>query len=797
MMENQNERSDIVTYIEQRLQTLTREEPPCQRKTFSFEDPHTCLHCKDAFITVVANHPTTVCHDCYWRGVGEPTADGRHRLCGDCGRPYSNDERRTFSATLVHNLSDAISASKDGCALYEWLVDSLVLRVTDRKNWRASEVLHSAASRFQLHAISFALEANTRCVLAARLASTETSTTGSVPRAVELGDLHGWTTATDPAAEYISCRPYERDVKSARSLNFARDCFGECLQNHDRCLPFFTDKVDRENRALGPKKAISRETVNIADIPSRLIDVSSEAGQSRVKLIEIEKVPDETKADVSRSGFAALSYCWGGDQPARLTKASHQNLQAGVHISSLSRTLQDAVWVTQEMGIRYLWIDALCIFQDSDEYKDSEDDKAREIARMATYYGCAIFTICAAAASAAAQGFLHVREPSPYGFGPVRLQLRDSEGGDAGKVYLLEEAKAAPEPTTTRGWTLQESLLSRRILIFAQRQLYWSCVDSFAGCGGASVGLVGSVIGNPSTLVDGIHTMGSLLGRPTENQWDVIVRQYTRRGLSVAADKLLAVSALADSLTRLCAEREEKVRYLAGLLVQTSDPASLLAQLLWYSAGPRTRTKRAVPYRSPSWSWAAVDGPVHFAPVARMMETATLAGVVDFDINVTVPTAPFGSVHGGFLILESRMRPLADLASLPLGHRIADNWNNEQYQSHTAEWIEFFPDTNADGAAIETVLSGAESQPPMFLASLCWRDDWVTGRLIDVTDGAVGLVVAAASDANEEKAFTRVGAFRAVRDRRNARKGDTDPSAEPFNLGSLFSAREHQKLRLV
>ncbi|KAL6862851.1 hypothetical protein ACO1O0_003089 [Amphichorda felina] len=734
-MENQTERSEIVVFIEQRLRTLTREEPPYQRKTFSFEDPHT--------------------------------------------------------------LSDAISASKDGCALYGWLVDSLVLRVTDRKNWRASEVLHSATSRFQLHAISFALEANTKCVLTARLTAAKTSTTGSVPKSVDLGDLHGWTTATDPAAKYISCRPYERDVKSARSLNFARDCFRECLEDHDRCLPFFTDKADRENRALGPKKAISRETVNIADIPSRLIDVSSEAGQFRVKLIEIGKVPDETKADVSRSSFAALSYCWGGEQPLRLTKASHRDLQAGVHISSLSRTLQDAVWVTQEMGIRYLWIDALCIFQDSDEYEDSEEDKAREIARMATYYGCAIFTICAAAASAAAQGFLHVREPPPYGFGPVRLQLRDGNGGDAGKVYLLEEAKAAPEPTTTRGWTLQESLLSRRILIFAQRQLYWSCVDSFAGCGGASVRLVGSVIGNPSTLVDDIHTMGSLLGRPTDDQWDVIVRQYTRRGLSVAADKLLAVSALADSLTRLCAEREEKVKYLAGLLVQTSDPASLLAQLLWYSAGPRAGTKRAVPYRSPSWSWAAVDGPVHFAPVARMMETATLATVVDFDINVTVPTAPFGSVDGGSLILESRMRPLADFASLPLGHRIADDWNNEEFQSNSAEWIEFFPDTKADGAAIEATLSGAEPQQPMFLASLCWMDDWVTGRLIDVTVGAAGLVVAAPSDSNKEEAFTRVGMFRVVRDRRNASAAGTGPPTEPFNLGSLFSSLEHQKLRLV
>ncbi len=384
-----------------------------------------------------------------------------------------------------------------------------------------------------------------------------TLTSGTTRESLVLDYLHGWTKADDPAAKYVSSRPYERDVKSARSLDFARGCFREFLDNHYRCAPFLTDKADRESRIPGRKKGLPKETVDIAHVPSRLIYVGSESEKSQVALIGVREAPDEIKEDVSRSGYVTLSYCWGGDQPLELTKATRKDLKAGIAVSKLPQTHQDAVWVTRKMGTKYLWIDALCIFQDSDS------DKAAEVARVATYYSCAKLCICAAAATKSTEGFLQVRKLSSYPFGPVCLQLRNrgagSDNGVAGNVYVLEEGGQSPEPTTLRGWTPQESLLSRRILIFAQRQLCWCCVNSYAGCGGGVPRLVGTVVGNRTTLVDNIHPMSSLLDRPTENQWHLIIEEYPRRRLGCSADKLLAVSALADNLARLCAERGQNV----------------------------------------------------------------------------------------------------------------------------------------------------------------------------------------------------------------------------------------------
>lgn len=149
-----------------------------------------------------------------------------------------------------------------------------------------------------------------------------------------------------------------------------------------------------------------------------------------------------------------------------LTAANLLHLTSGFDASEISQTIRDAIWVTQKIGLRYLWVDALCIMQDDGQ------DKEREIARMGKYYGGATVTICAASASTASEGFLSKREACSYAAGPIRLPLRNKYGDEEGDVFVLKEDLDVEEPTTTRGWTLQESLLSRRILIFTQKQIY-------------------------------------------------------------------------------------------------------------------------------------------------------------------------------------------------------------------------------------------------------------------------------------------------------------------------------------
>lgn len=399
-MAKQMEYGEIIAFFEERYRILDSSELSYQRKTFSFENPHRCRHCQDSFITVATQYPRTHCMYCSFAGIDQPANDGRDPICGQCHWPYENVEQRTFSATLGYDLAKAIAAAKEGCVLYERLVDDVVLKMRGGQDWRTSEFLRTTDYRFQLRANSYSSGGIHSCTLKATF-TLETNLAALVARrGLSLDDLQGWTTAANPAARYLSSRPYELDVKSPNSLRFAQDCLRECLHSHDRCVPFLTDRADRESRILGRKREITIEVVDIDHIPSRFIYVGSKAEQSQVTLVEMEDAPEKVRREVSRLGYAVLSYCWGGDQSLKLTEANHRGLKVGIAISNLPQTLQDAVWVTRRMGMDYLWIDALCILQDSDK------DMANEIARMASYYNCAKLCICAAAATRSTEGFL-------------------------------------------------------------------------------------------------------------------------------------------------------------------------------------------------------------------------------------------------------------------------------------------------------------------------------------------------------------------------------------------------------
>jgi heterokaryon incompatibility protein (HET) len=93
--------------------------------------------------------------------------------------------------------------------------------------------------------------------------------------------------------------------------------------------------------------------------------------------------------------YLALSHCWGIGPRFTLTFSSVAGLHEGIDISMLSKTFQDAISVTKrflvDFGIRYLWIDSLCIIQ------DSEIDWMRESAVMGEIYQNAFCTITATA----------------------------------------------------------------------------------------------------------------------------------------------------------------------------------------------------------------------------------------------------------------------------------------------------------------------------------------------------------------------------------------------------------------
>lgn len=165
--------------------------------------------------------------------------------------------------------------------------------------------------------------------------------------------------------------------------------------------------------------------------------------------------------------FAALSYKWGDSQQFLTTEAELAHLRQPSDLAHrpLPRTVRDAITLTRDIGLKYVWIDALCIIQDSD------DHKAKQISRMHHIYGGAAVTIIAASSNDADDGLHGVRD-----------RLRDIKDDISSVDGIRIMARNCYMDTTMnrseynkRAWTYQESCLSRRLLYVTSKGVVMHC----------------------------------------------------------------------------------------------------------------------------------------------------------------------------------------------------------------------------------------------------------------------------------------------------------------------------------
>jgi hypothetical protein len=120
--------------------------------------------------------------------------------------------------------------------------------------------------------------------------------------------------------------------------------------------------------------------------PTRLLDLSPSGNSGSM---DVRLVP----GDITNSGYATLSYCWGGINPCVLTLDNYDAFQECIPWTGLPKTMRDAIVICRRLSVRYLWIDALCILQGPD------GDFQQEAGRMQSVYSGSIFTIAAADSS--------------------------------------------------------------------------------------------------------------------------------------------------------------------------------------------------------------------------------------------------------------------------------------------------------------------------------------------------------------------------------------------------------------
>ncbi|KAI0153175.1 HET-domain-containing protein [Xylariaceae sp. FL1272] len=380
------------------------------------------------------------------------------------------------------------------------------------------------------------------------------------------------------------------------------------IPRHRRCLPSSTT-LSQENVILMlewidncvKNHSLCSNVNSTAEfwIPDRLLEVQDEACRLRVRLI------DKAQARQLESiRYAALSHVWGeweSSPSLRLLQENHEIFQGEIHESTLPKSFLDACKVCSRLGIQYLWIDSLCIIQDSPE------DWNEQAVLMHLIYRHALVTIVATSATSCHDGFLD-RDTDHISAMKVSYAASSmaKNGTDENETYMIicDYPKSSESYRTyaingsrwnTRAWTMQERSLSTRMIHFCRNKLFFECREC-----------LGSEENEP---VQEFEKMNSVLWPRDSNSfaelrqhWQLLLGEYTGRALTVQSDKLIAIQSVAEDMAATTGR--EYIRY-AGMWRD-----NLRNELLWYA--PSGDTQRPAEWRAPSWSWASVEGQVLF-----------------------------------------------------------------------------------------------------------------------------------------------------------------------------------------
>ncbi|TGO68527.1 hypothetical protein BOTNAR_0023g00050 [Botryotinia narcissicola] len=245
--------------------------------------------------------------------------------------------------------------------------------------------------------------------------------------------------------------------------------------------------------------------------------------------------------------WVALSYCWGSSPSARTTRRNFQQHCNKISMSALPQTIKDAIIITRRVGYRYIWIDSLCIIQDSPE------DWAVESLKMADVYGGASLTIAAEAAIDTASGIFDsanvFRQQQSQNLNFSIKGYHPLYPRDNGSLYLRDFVNLQPSKLKSclknRAWALQEDLMSRRLLSFGKEQMYWRCVtqESIEACPSQPLNFIKLQLSEGYYADFVSRNMKS--GNTTLPSWYGIVNDYTTRRISVQSDLLVGISAIA------------------------------------------------------------------------------------------------------------------------------------------------------------------------------------------------------------------------------------------------------------
>jgi hypothetical protein len=336
-------------------------------------------------------------------------------------------------------------------------------------------------------------------------------------------------------------------------------------------------------------------------LPTRVIDVDPTLLEPRLVI-----------TDHRLGRWTALSHCWGSFQFLKTQIGNLDSHCEELPISSLPATFRDAVIITRALGIQYLWIDSLCIVQ------DSREDWLAESVMMGSVFKNAAVTIAADASPNSSVGiFGDPTEDRQTRTPLVKTRCHSRSRKLSGDLYFEKEPQKDHKdrgPLGQRGWALQEEILSPRILQFTKDLVFWRCAETRANEVFPDVEFSGSRhldLGQSNVASSYLEVISHLiprnLGRTQVFNNDIlsywygnVVDAYMLRKLTYPSDKLVAIAGIAKEIQPYVTDSE----YKAGLWMNDMHRGLLWSPIRYRSTQGAIRYAE---YIAPSWSWASIN----------------------------------------------------------------------------------------------------------------------------------------------------------------------------------------------
>lgn len=301
------------------------------------------------------------------------------------------------------------------------------------------------------------------------------------------------------------------------------------------------------------------------------------------------KVVGTATLRVEKVVYATLSHCWGGLSVYRLITNNRDMLSEQIPIHRLSATFKESFELCIMLGIRYIWIDSLCIVQDDDE------DWHFEAARMHHVYAGSFLNLAASASFNGSQGLFTHHNPAFH----ERLCFRASNDLDftEGKDSVSRTLRLclSDSPLLKRGWVVQECFLAVRNLHWTDCGLIWQCNHSFT----SEIGVDIRTNSIKQPFVHPTPASSASTTRELDKIWFEVASSFQGTRVTKGQDRYYAMAGLAAQFSECYRQLGVETRFYAGCWEH-----SLLHWITWKGQKPALSPPQVCTSTYvPTWSW--------------------------------------------------------------------------------------------------------------------------------------------------------------------------------------------------